>query len=417
MSGGLARPQGTMLPAWGVVLAGVVAALHVGKLPPALQALHEALNITLIQAGFLLSLVQLAGMTLGLTVGLAADGLGLKRSMLTGLLILGVASALGGWANDAPTLLLLRAVESLGFLLVCLPGPSLIRHLVPPHRISTLLGLWGTYMPLGMATALLLGPLFISWGGWQLWWRVLAGLTLGMVFLLWRLVPADPMRRNSDNTNLPHPEDTVAWPQRLRQTLGSRGPWLVALSFAVYSGQWLAVVGFLPTVYAQAGVSGGLTAVLTALVAAINMAGNIASGRLLDRGVQARVLLSVGFAVMALGTLAAFASFPLTPQGTGLPPSIRFTAVLFFSMVGGLIPGTLFSLAVRLSPTVDTVSTTVGWVQQWSALGQFVGPPLVAGLASRVGGWHWTWGVTGLCCVLGLLLAWQIGKTEEVEKP
>ena len=412
MSRRLVRPQGAILAAWGVVLAGVVAALHVGKLPPALQDLHEALNITLVQAGFLLSLVQLAGMSLGLLVGLAADGLGLKRSMLTGLLILGLASALGGWANDAPTLLFLRAVESLGFLLVCLPGPSLIRHLVPPHRISTLLGLWGTYMPLGMATALLLGPLFISFGGWQLWWRVLAGLTLGMVFLLWRLVPADSVREKSAKTS-GHPQGKATWPQRLRQTLGSRGPWLVALSFAVYSGQWLAVVGFLPTVYAQAGVAAGLTAVLTALVALVNMVGNIASGRLLDQGVQPRTLLNIGFAVMALGTLAAFATYPLTPQGIGLPPSIRFIAVLLFSMVGGLIPGTLFSLAVRLSPTEDAVSTTVGWVQQWSAFGQFFGPPLVAGLASFVGGWHWTWGVTGLCCAVGLLLAWQIGKTAE----
>lgn len=403
-----------MLPAWVVVLAGVVAALHVGKLPPALPDLRDTLNITLIQAGFLLSLVQLAGMTLGLAVGLAADGLGLKRSMLTGLLILGWASALGGWATEAASLLLLRAVESFGFLLVCLPGPSLIRQLVSAQRISTLLGIWSTYMPLGMATALLVGPFVISQGSWQIWWWVLAGVSLGMAWVLWWMVPADKTRLKPSQAlhSVPQP---VVWTQRLHQTLGSRGPWLVALSFAVYSSQWLAVVGFLPTVYVQAGLSGGVTAVLTALVAAINMVGNIASGRLLDRGVAPRVLLSIGFGVMALGTVAAFVTYPLTPQGTGLPASVRFVAVLLFSMVGGLIPGTLFSLAVRFAPSADTVSTTVGWAQQWSALGQFVGPPLVAGLASRVGGWHWTWGVTGMCCAVGLWLAWQIGENAKLE--
>ncbi len=416
MSAGLHQRQGALLPAWIVVGAGVVAALHVGKLPPALPELRDALNLTLVQAGFLLSLVQLAGMTLGLAVGLAADGMGLKRSMLTGLMILGAASALGGWATDATSLLLLRAVESFGFLLVCLPGPSLIRQLVPAHRISTLLGIWSTYMPLGMATALLVGPFVLSVGGWQIWWWVLAGVSLGMALVLWRLVPADKTRVKRLNPDPDHPlaPQAAAWKHRLRQTLGSRGPWLVALTFTVYSGQWLAVVGFLPTVYAQAGLSGGVTAVLTAFVAAINMVGNVAAGRLLDRGVQARVLLMVGFSVMALGTLAAFATYPLTPQGTGLPASIRFVAVLMFSMVGGLIPGTLFSLAVRLAPSADTVSTTVGWAQQWSALGQFSGPPLVAGLASRVGGWHWTWSVTGTCCLLGLLLAWQISKTTQL---
>ncbi len=45
------------------------ARLHVGKLPPAIPVLRDALGVTLLQAGFLLSLVQLAGMTLGLAVG------------------------------------------------------------------------------------------------------------------------------------------------------------------------------------------------------------------------------------------------------------------------------------------------------------------------------------------------------------
>ena len=71
-----------MDPALVVVLAGVSAALHVGKLPPALPVLRDALDLTLVQAGFLLSLVQLAGMSLGLAAGQAADRIGLRSSML-----------------------------------------------------------------------------------------------------------------------------------------------------------------------------------------------------------------------------------------------------------------------------------------------------------------------------------------------
>jgi hypothetical protein len=47
-------------PALLVVLGGVSAALHVGKLPTAIPVLRDALGVTLVQAGFLLSLVQLA---------------------------------------------------------------------------------------------------------------------------------------------------------------------------------------------------------------------------------------------------------------------------------------------------------------------------------------------------------------------
>ncbi|HMZ00922.1 MAG TPA: MFS transporter, partial [Burkholderiaceae bacterium] len=88
-----------------VILAGVTAALHVGKLPPALPLLREALGVSLVQAGFLLSLVQLAGMSLGLLLGLMADGIGLRRSVLAGLAILAAASALGGFAGSPEALL------------------------------------------------------------------------------------------------------------------------------------------------------------------------------------------------------------------------------------------------------------------------------------------------------------------------
>jgi MFS family permease len=86
----------------------------------------------------------------------------------------------------------------------------------------------------------------------------------------------------------------------------------------------------------------------------------------------------------------------------------QYLAVLLFSGLGGLIPGTLFGLAVALAPGQDSVSTTVGWMQQWSSLGQFLGPPVVAWVAMQVGGWQWTWLVTGACSVLGLWLALQL---------
>jgi len=412
MSAVLMRSTRDVDPALVVILAGVSAALHVGKLSPALPVLRDALGVTLLQAGFLLSLVQLAGMMLGLAVGLAADGLGLKRSMLAGLLVLALASLLGGWARDPQTLLLLRAVEGFGFLLVSMPAPSLIRHLVSARRMSAVLGWWGAYMPLGTASALLCGPLVIAWAGWQVWWWGLAVLTLIMGLWLWRVVPPDQVRAagRAASAAATQAEGASSWGLRLQQTLRSRGPWLVALSFAMYSSQWLAVIGFLPTIYAQAGVAAGTTAVLTALVAAVNMVGNIASGRLLTRGVRPQTLLYLGFGVMGLGTLAAFMTWPLLPGGVGAPPLLRFVAVLLFSMLGGMIPGTLFSLAVHLAPSERTVSTTVGWMQQLSSLGQFAGPPLVAWVAAGVGGWQWTWVVTGLCSLVGIALATWLGR-------
>jgi len=380
-------------PALLVILAGVVAALHIGKLPPAIPVLRDALGLTLVQAGFLLSLVQLAGMTLGVVFGVVADTLGSRRSMTLGLVLLALVSALGGLAQGVAPMMLLRAAEGFGFLLVVLPAPGLVRSLVEPHRVSAMIGVWGAYMPFATALALLSGPLAIAAIGWRGWWEALAALSAAMALWLRHGVPAGTRAAAAPSPSLP----SLA---RLRMTLSAPGPWLLALAFAMYSGQWLAVIGFLPSIYVQSGIAGAAAGVLTATVAAVNMAGNIGSGRLLQRGVAASRLLTIGFATMALAATASFAG----SGDAGLPPALRYGAVLLFSGVGGLIPATLFAMAVRLAPSEGTLATTLGWVQQWSALGQFAGPPLVAAVASSAGGWQWTWVATGACSVAGLLL-------------
>jgi MFS family permease len=379
-------------PALIVILSGVVAALHIGKLPPAIPVLREALGLTLVQAGFLLSLVQVAGMSVGVVFGVLADGLGSRRSMTLGLWVLAGVSALGGLAQGVAPLMLLRATEGFGFLLVVLPAPGLVRRLVAPHRVSAMMGLWGAYMPLATALALLLGPLAIASMGWRGWWWVLAASSAVMALWLRQAVPADA--RPGSNAPSSH------WVARLRETLSARGPWLVAVTFAMYSGQWLAVIGFLPSIYAQSGVAGPMAGALTAGVAAANIAGNVGAGRLLQRGVPPAHLMATGFVTMALAAAATFAS---GAEGE-LPPALRYGAMLLFSSVGGLVPATLFALAVRLAPSEGTLATTIGWMQQWSSFGQFAGPPLVAAVASAVGGWQWTWVATGACSVAGLML-------------
>jgi MFS family permease len=200
------------------------------------------------------------------------------------------------------------------------------------------------------------------------------------------------------------------------RTLCARGPWLLAATFAVYAGQWLAVVGFLPTIYSATGAGPGATGALTALIAAVNMAGNIVAWRALHAGARPERLLRLGYTTMALAALLAFVAWPALGAAAGaasgasgieplLPAWLRYLAVLAFSGVGGLVPATLFALAVAATPREGSLSATVGWMQQGSAFGQFVGPPIVAWVAAGVGGWQLTWLVTGACALAGLALS------------
>jgi cyanate permease len=248
-------------------------------------------------------------------------------------------------------------------------------------------------MPLGTVLILLAGSWILNFGHWQILWLLLAALTALCLALVVRLVPADRITAP--------PGDSISATALASTTLKSVNAWLVALTFGMYSGQWIAIIGFLPTIYAAQGISGTTAGLLTAIVAGSNAIGNLSAGRLLHRGVAAWQLLVLGLATMIVCAWGAF--------GAGLPASGQFVAVLLFSLVGGLVPATLFVLALTLAPTPQTASATIGWMQQCSSLGQFAGPPLVAWVVHTAGNdWQWTWVATSTLSALGILLALAI---------
>ena len=381
-----------------VVVAGICAALHVWKLPPALPVLQQELGFTLVQSGFLMSFVQLAGMSLGLASGLLAEKIGLRRCMLTGLALLVIASASSALLNTAFALLFFRAVEGIGFLLVVMPAPGLIKRLVPAAYLSRVLGLWGSYIPIGTVIVLIGGSWVLDIANWRVLWIVLALVTIAMAGLLWRFIPPDPHHHGAQSAASPR----SSWLGLTRTTLGSQNVWLVALTFAVYAMQWVAVISFLPSIYAQAGISGTQAGFLTAIAGGSNVIGNIWAGRLSHKGVRPHVLLWIGFATMAVSSFCAF--------GLDIAAVYQFLGVVVFSAIGGFIPATLFLLALRVAPSPQTTSMTVGWLQQCSACGQFLGPPFVAWVVTMTGGWQWTWVVTSAFAMIGMVLAARLGR-------
>ena len=385
-------------PAVLVVLAGIVAAMHVGKVAPAIPILRAQLDVSLVQAGWLLSLSQMAGMLTAVFVGMFADGFGLRRSVLWGLVLLGLLSGLAGLTTSAPQLLLMRAIEGAAILMVIVPAPALLRSLVDPDRLSTAMGFWGTFMPTGTATALLLGPALMAHFGWATWWETLGAIALLMALLFNMGVPRVAVAVAVAVAGARPPAANL---QRLRLVWRTPQVWRVALAFACYSGQWLVIIGFLPTLLQTGGMSAGLAGTIAAIASAVNIVGNIAGGRLLQKGVPSQRVLGIAFATMAAGAFVVFG----TPSDT--PLIVKLVAVLMFSGVGGMIPGSLFSLAVRAAPTEDTASTALGWTTQMSLLGQFSMPPIAAALATARGSWGLTWVVTVSLCLIGILLTRQ----------
>ena len=362
--------------------------MHIFKLPPALPALHAEMGFGLVESGFLLSIIQFAGMMLGLSIGLLAERIGLRRCVLCGLAIIVAASSLTVLVDSVGMMMALRAIEGCGFYMVVMPIPALIRRLVPASMLSRIMGVWSSYMPLGTILILIVGAWVLSVSTWRTLWLALSLLTFAAFVLTWASVPADePYKRGAKPAAL----------LMVRQTLSTLPVWWVALTFGMYAAQWISIVGFLPTIYAQAGIAGTTAGLLTGLVAGANIIGNLVAGQLLHRGVRPRHLLLIGFTTMIVCAYIAF--------GAGVSTQVQFIAVTVLSAVGGLIPATMFVVALAVAPTPYTGTTTIGWMQQGSSMGQFAGPPIVAWVVSVGGGWEYTWLATAAFALMGIGLA------------
>ncbi|EMY32474.1 hypothetical protein D477_019973 [Arthrobacter crystallopoietes BAB-32] len=381
-----------------VVLAGITAAMHIWKLPAAIPLIQAELGLSLVQAGVLLGLVQVAGMAGGLAVSLLAETIGSRRCLLIGLWLLFAGSIIGGFATGASLLMASRALEGAGFLLATVVAPGLIRANTPLRRVNTAVGFWSAYQGCATFIGLVASALVLQVAGWQTWWWIMAALTLVPVPLVLAFVPKDPA---GDDSGLP------AAARRIGVTVRSAKPWIAGLVFACYTVQWMAVVGFLPTIYEQNGVTGIWPGILSAVVGGLNAVGAVATAPLLQRGATPRRLLIPTFILMGTTSLLTFAVDWSSVAGGA---AIQFACVAAFSMTGAVIPATLTRLAVDLAPPGGSAPAAMGLMQQIFNVGNFTGPTIAAWLATIAGGWNSTWWMTCTFAALGIALSLYLSR-------
>jgi MFS family permease len=387
------HPAGTSGSWIVVVAAGVAAGLQVWKVPPALPFLRHDLSLSLVHAGTLLGIVQLAGMLGGLAVSLLAELVGERRCLSGGLVLLFLGSAGGGFAWSAAPLLVSRAVEGAGFILVAVTGPGLIRRTAPPGRFTTAMGFWGAYQGISTFAGLIIGALVLQVVPWRVWWWGMAVLALMPLPWVLARIPRD------DAGGV---RGAAAALTRIGRTVQAPAPWTAGLVFACYTLPWMAVVGFLPTIYRDGGRTGSWPGVLSAVVGAANAIGSISTAALMKRGLPTRALIVPAFTLMATTSVLAFAvDWHGLPAGT----TWQFLCVTAFSLTGGAIPATLLRMIGDLTPAGGSAPATMGLIQQLFNAGSFIGPTVAAWLATRTGGWHSTWWLTCACTAVGIVLS------------
>jgi EmrB/QacA subfamily drug resistance transporter len=131
--------------------------------------------------------------------GRLADLLGRRRILVTGTVVIGLSSLIGGFTGEPGVLIAARLAQGIGAALMLPAALSILTtSFRDPGDRSTALGVWGGVGGLASAVGVFLGGVLTEGPGWR--WvlfvnPVAAALVLPAVF---RLIPRDPARERSD---------------------------------------------------------------------------------------------------------------------------------------------------------------------------------------------------------------------------
>ena len=389
---GAGQDQKTQWPiVWIALGAGIVAATHLGKLPPALPEIRTALDAGLVTGGWIASMISCTGFALGIVAGSIADRIGQRRVLVFGLIAMTGGSLLGAFAYAGEAMLAARFVEGIGFTAVTITGAGMINHVTAAGDRKWALGIWSSYLPCGFSVMLIVGALILDAYGWRTLWIVSSVITIVWAGIVYR-VTAGWHRRESTGAS------ATSMLSGALQCLTNRGALLVSACFGLYAAQQIAMVAWLPTYMHEVYGSGRLTAAaLPALVLSFNAVGNWFSAWAMGRGMSSWPLLAIGAAGMGLTQIGIFSADLADPW--------RLVFAVFFGLFGGMVPAAALGSVATYAPSPALIGTMNGLMVTGTNTGMLFGPPAAAAVRAATGNWNdVAWLMVALAAV-GLLFA------------
>lgn len=362
------------LVVWVAFGAGIVAATHVGKLPPALPEIRADLAAGLVLGGWIASMISCTGFALGIVAGTIADRIGQRRVLLLGLVSMMAGSLCGAFAASGEMMLFSRFLEGLGFTAVTITGAGMITHVTAGEDRRWSLGVWSSYLPVGFASMLIAGALILEGFGWRTLWIVSSVVTLVWAGVVYKVTAGWQPRRDGD-------PPTASMLRNIGACVSNRGAMLVSACFALYAAQHISLMAWLPTYMHEVYGSGRLfAATIPAIVLVFNAGGNWMSAWLMGRGMSTWGLLACGAVGMGLTQIGIFSA--------GMPDAARIVLVLLFGIFGGMVPAAVMGSVATYTPSPSQIGITNGLMVTGTNTGMLFGPPAIAAVRAATGNWN-----------------------------
>lgn len=382
-------------------LVGVLAAAQLAKMAVLAPTLRQNFDLSLAQAGLLISLLEVGGALFGFPAGLLIGRIGAHRFLFMGLIILMLAGGAQALAATPSVLFTARAAEGIGYALVVVAAPTMIAAIANEQQRGPALALWGTFVPLGVAIgSVLTGVLAVAMGsaGVLLFWAAAFALALTLATRL-----ASVSHGASRTLRMPH-----------------GAAWLATVSFGLYTTLICALTALLPIyLVEQQGISLATASSLAGAVSAAALLGCLALILLLRPGrMRSANIMWVAAGSLFASAGPAIAIFGCEICGSGAMETVVLAMVTV--LLGGLTPPFILARLPRHSAASSgddpRLAVAQGLLTQFGAGGALIGPPL-AGIAVGALGWTalgaFLAGLT-LATVLVMLAAeWLTGRRQK----
>ena len=373
-----ARPARSARLAWLVLavllLFSIAAPLNQFKVPPILPIIMQSFNLSVGQAGLLMSLYAVTGVILALPAGLIFQRAGFRlTSLLAGGSIV-VGAVWGALSPNITSVLASRVVEGVGTSLIAVLAPATVAMWFAASRRGVAMGVWANWVPLGSVAMLFVGPQLAQSGNWRaVWWfSALYTLAVTGIFLIFaKPAPATAAPAAQSANPAPAVESTG-------RVLRNINLWLLSLTFACFNMAYIGFATYIPTYLAmEQNIPLARAAEWASLGAFTSMISAPLAGIFSDRIGSRKI-------PYLLGLVLSGVALPLAGFVTG---NALIALIGLQGLAAGLVPPNMYSAAVEVVGDERLGGLAMGVMMVGQNAGMLLGPIVFGALAESAGGW------------------------------
>ncbi|MBU2662578.1 MFS transporter [Actinoplanes bogorensis] len=376
-----------------LLLAAVNLRLAVTSVGPVLDEIRGGLGMSSTTAGLLTSVPVVCFAAVGFTAPRLARRFGASRVIIVGLLVLAAGLAVRPFAPGTALFLLLSLVALAGIAVVNVLLPSVVKDRFP-DRVGATTGLYTVALNVGATTAAAATvPITSLAGDWRFGLAIWAAVAV-LALPSWLPLAREPFT--------PATSEEIKTDSRVRV---GRNPtaWALAVYFGMQSTSAYVIIGWLPQIYRDAGVSAEEAGILFAVTSFLGVPLGFGLSALAGR-MRSQSWIAVGLGV-----------FGLAGYG-GLwwdPAAAPWLWAIFLGIVNTAFPLVLTLIALR-GRTPGTVVRLSAFAQSVGYIMAIPGPFLVGALHDATDGWRAPLTLV-LCLIVPQIIAgWFAGRDRQV---